>query len=284
MPPMALTNDMMVFYAPRELYTMNVTVMEMICASVCFTSMICFTLEWKHRSENPFDDEVHMSRHRIGARGNATSFPLPWEALLQDLEGAGSAATTPDLPWVGEELKDRVSILLKTRDEDDPKAFSHNIHQATVRRDVVVKLIRDAKERGHRAYASVSLERMEQKARHLPAHGVPPEVVHLLPHDTDLDKVQVQKAATPIPGRSDLNTAAKKIGETCPNAVVLERNSTDDGDINTQRIAALRLLREKLQHLEHNDAEKNKRSLSSDGLQVDSKRSGKKNERKMPAP
>ena len=45
MPPAALANDMMIFYAPRELYTKKVTIMEMICASVCLTSMICFSLE-----------------------------------------------------------------------------------------------------------------------------------------------------------------------------------------------------------------------------------------------
>ena len=40
MPAMSLANDLMIFYAPRELYTLNVTVMEMICASVCLTSML----------------------------------------------------------------------------------------------------------------------------------------------------------------------------------------------------------------------------------------------------
>ena len=52
MPPAALTNDMMVFYAPRELYVDKVTVMEMLCASVCITTMVCFTLEAKYRKEN----------------------------------------------------------------------------------------------------------------------------------------------------------------------------------------------------------------------------------------
>ena len=114
--------------------------MEMICASVCFTSMICFTLEWKHRGENPFDETVHMARHRVGARGNATSFPLPWEAVLQQLGRTEATRAAVDLPWVGEELSAKVSILLKTRDsaEDNPKAFGQNIHQATVRRQVVV--------------------------------------------------------------------------------------------------------------------------------------------------
>ena len=44
LPPAALANDMAVFYAPRELYAKQVTILEMICASPCLTSMICFTL------------------------------------------------------------------------------------------------------------------------------------------------------------------------------------------------------------------------------------------------
>ena len=45
MPPAALANDMMIYSAPLELYTENITVMEMLCASVCITSMLCFTLD-----------------------------------------------------------------------------------------------------------------------------------------------------------------------------------------------------------------------------------------------
>ena len=47
MLPAALANDKMIYYAPTELYTEHVTVMEMICASVCVTSMTCVTLENK---------------------------------------------------------------------------------------------------------------------------------------------------------------------------------------------------------------------------------------------
>ena len=124
MPPAALANDMMVFYAPKELYTQKVTIMEMICASVCLTSMICFSLEKKYRGERAFDEEVHMQHHRMAARGNATSFPLPWQDLLMQLESnddANNAGTGPDLPRSGEELSNFVSILLKTSDEGDTK-------------------------------------------------------------------------------------------------------------------------------------------------------------------
>ena len=249
MPPAALGNDMMIFYAPKELYTMQVTALEMICASVCLTSMICFTMETRYRKESPFDSEVHMARHRMGARGNATSLPLPWQELLVELqrqEAEESQAAAPNLPWTGEELSNFVSVLLKTSEEDDPKAIARFIHQARVRRDVVVKLIEDAKARGHRAYRHVNLDRVRGKAKKLPADGVPPEIVRLLPHDDDLDKIQVQKAATPVAGRSDLDGAAKCLSESRPNAVVLEKSTDDAADINAQRIASVRQFAQRL--------------------------------------
>jgi hypothetical protein len=88
LPPAALANDMMTYYAPKILYEKRATVMEMICASVCLTSMICFSLEKKYRGKRAFDMNVHMNNHRMGARGNVTSFPLPWQDLLQQLRDA----------------------------------------------------------------------------------------------------------------------------------------------------------------------------------------------------
>ena len=54
--------------------------MEMICASPCVTAMTCFSMEVKFG--HMLDSQLHMQRHRVGARGNATTFLLPWEAIL----------------------------------------------------------------------------------------------------------------------------------------------------------------------------------------------------------
>ena len=193
MPPKALANYLMIFYAPRELYTMDVTVLEMTCASPCLTSRICFSLEKKYRGQRAFDEQVHMNQHRMGARGNATSFPLPCEDLLRQLKG------TADLPHTGETFSIFVSVLLKASDEGDTKeALSKFIHQALVRRDVVITLITDARARGHRGYQHLDMERMQQKAQELPDNGIPEHIAKLMPYDDLLVKIQIQKAATPV--------------------------------------------------------------------------------------
>ena len=47
-----------------------------------------------------------------------------------------------------------------------------------------------------------------------------------------LDKIQRQKHATPVPGYSDLSGAAEILEHTKPNAVVLEKSSCDEGELN----------------------------------------------------
>ena len=115
-----------------------------------------------------------------------------------------------------------------------------------MRRDVVVQLIEGAKNRGHRAYRSVDMSRVVAKARELPENGVPPEIVSVIAHDSSLDKIQVQKAATPVDGRGDLHRAAELLVQTRPTAVVLEKSSYDEADINAQRISALRTFADQL--------------------------------------
>ena len=94
--------------------------------------------------------------------------------------------------------------------------------------------------RKHRAYMSVNMAVVKENAQLLPERGVPPESVKLLPFDEHLDNIQIQKSATPAEGRDDTAPVAEKLGTRCPNAVVMEKSSQDDADINAQRIAALR--------------------------------------------
>ena len=190
----ALANDMLVFYAPQALVGEHgeddLTVMEIICASPCITSMICFSLEVKYG--NMLNTKALMQRHRVGARGNATTFPLPWELLLQELQKLDTlhnAQQSASLPRTGAELQYVVQVLLKTSDANKTENLRNFIHQATVRKDRVVKLILELKRLGHRAYMHLDEAVVKAKAASLPDHGVPPELVHLLPQDDSLDKL-----------------------------------------------------------------------------------------------
>ena len=62
------------------------------------------------------DEVVHGNEHRMFARGNATSFPLPWQDLLKQLtDGAKmeELGRSASLPRPSQEFTHVVSIVLK---------------------------------------------------------------------------------------------------------------------------------------------------------------------------
>ena len=79
-PEGALTNDMWTGFVSQIIYDEKVTVVEMICASACIVSLICFTMEVERGGL--LQGTAHMARHRVGARGNTTVFPLPLQELF----------------------------------------------------------------------------------------------------------------------------------------------------------------------------------------------------------
>ena len=139
LPPVSLANDMWIGYAPARIYTEKATVMELICASPCVTTLVCMSMEARHRYEaTALDETAHMARHRFGARGNALTFPLPWEDLLVALQDeVAERAQSLALPRSGDELASLVRIILKTNKEGKTteQEVKTLIHQANVRRE-----------------------------------------------------------------------------------------------------------------------------------------------------
>eukprot|EP00959_Pyramimonas_sp_CCMP1952_P438574 9181758-Pyramimonas_sp.AAC.1 len=61
----------------------------------------------------------------MAARGNATSFPMPWTDVLAQLAAAEEAAEdghAPVIPRTGAELAGIVSVILKSGGDDDTAA------------------------------------------------------------------------------------------------------------------------------------------------------------------
>ena len=128
------------------------------------------------------------------------------------------------LPRTGEDLANVVSVLLKTSDAKDPdKDLARLVHQAIVRRNVVVQLILSMKKRGHRGDRNVRMEEVQSRAQSLPESCVPPEMIKLSPLDKLLDKTQTQNSATPIATPQHEEEAAANLAVTRTNGVFLEK-------------------------------------------------------------
>ena len=77
----------------------------------CITSLIVMSLEERVEGrrvfggQHLFQESAHMLRHRVGARGNATCFLMPWKEILAKFaENDDVDAAIPDLPRTGPEL------------------------------------------------------------------------------------------------------------------------------------------------------------------------------------
>ena len=129
---------------------------------------------------------------------------MPWQSILAELrrqdENEEAGGTRIDLPVSGEELRSVVQVLLKCNDSSKRKGLPQFIHQAHVRRDVVVRHIQDMKDRGHRAYVNVDMAKIAAKTKvALPQNAVLLEILRELPHDPHIAKLAVQKHATTVP-------------------------------------------------------------------------------------
>eukprot|EP00435_Cladocopium_sp_Y103_P055193 s336_g18.t1 len=223
-PPEALSNDMLLGHPPREIYAQECTVLELLCASPCMTALTCFSIERRCLQDRSLAQDAFMNRHRLCAKGNATTFPLPWEDLLSEferLDGKRAAkGVAPLLPHVGK--------------------GQHVIHQAVVRRTVVVRLIATMVARHHPAYTGVDMSLVESRAEMLPENDVPAEIIALLDNDGSLNQVLRQKAATPFNDQMSEEQAGYEFGRLLkPNAVVMEKTSAGYQDLNAHHVSAL---------------------------------------------
>lgn len=108
-----------------------------------------------------------------------------------------------------------------------------------MRRNIVIRLIDEMKQRGHAAYVNLDMDRVRAKASILPEDGVPPEIVRLLPLDKAHDKLQPNKNATPVQGAVLSSEVSKEMACTRMNAVVSEVSSLNQGDDAAKLTACL---------------------------------------------
>ena len=75
--------------------------------------------------------KVHMQDTGVAARGNATSFLMPWQSILaglRRLEKKEKRSEAVDLPLSGEDLRSVVQVLLKCNDSAQKKNLPKFIH------------------------------------------------------------------------------------------------------------------------------------------------------------
>ena len=153
MPARALTNDNFIGYIDPWMMGLGdegITWMEKLAASRFWTTLFTVTIDASRKyskKKHTLLDTMYEQEHRIQFKGQVFSAPLDWEAVIEQLQRSETEAHVM-LPVRGEALAARVRIIVRAGLVDINKWIAG----ATVRRNVVVALIRHYHNAGHPDY------------------------------------------------------------------------------------------------------------------------------------
>ena len=255
--PKGICNDNWWGYIQNWIFEQEVTWMEKTVSTPFWTGLTVFTIgqrrqERSNRPRHLMHDAMFSAPTRVAFKGQIFSAPLDWSSLLKQLEeleanevrrvtGAGGVLP-PDLPIVGQALAARVQVEV----QGGLMSISNVLKQATVRRDIVVRLIMMFHDLGHPDYFGIRRETIEAKARKAwkqSAPTIPSEVQRFLDGQgdkADFDNVYegVDKAATPAELMSSADRLEREMARSRPLLLLPQRDSDVNREVEASRLHA----------------------------------------------
>ena len=156
--PMSLANDNFYGYVQELLVTEQVTWLECAAASLVWSTVLIFYLEEPYG--HLMNEIMEGPTARTSVRGNLFSFAMPWQDIESCCKHVVETAQTSDR----EKLRDKCSNALLPHDEDllatvlnvhivgGSKDLVNHLEGATIRPDVVLKLIECMRSSGYPGY------------------------------------------------------------------------------------------------------------------------------------
>ena len=166
---------------------------------------------------------------------------MNWNDTLEQLRSMEANESHVSLPVQGAVLAARVRISITAGLVD----LNRLIRQATVRRNIVVQLIRMHRDAGHPDYVGLDMHDVERRAQTLAGSdepSIPNDLAEFFEMGSEEEKedfIGVDKAATPaerIHSRADL---IRDFERARPLALVPQRDSDANKDIAASRTSAL---------------------------------------------
>ena len=170
--PESLGNDNWYGYIQEWIYKTNVTWMEKTVSTPYWTGLTLFTvrqrgLQRKHR--HLLHDTMYQASARVAFKGQVFTAPFDWNHMHEQLHRMDNADNLISLPHSGEVLASMVKLHISS----GLVSLNKHIKHATVRRNVVVQLIRMFRDAGHPDYQKVDLEDVGRRARALTTRDDP---------------------------------------------------------------------------------------------------------------
>ncbi len=215
--------------------------MEKTVATPYWTGMTLFSLTRRGGRRHLMHDAMFQLQHgRVAFKGQVFSAPMDWASVQHQLEAADKQETLISLPVTGAVLAARVQIQISAGLIDLNKL----IKQATVRRNVVVQLIRMHRDAGHPDYQRFDMEEVRLKARELASSDqptVPHGLAEILEEGMGGEEKapEVDKAATPAERVWDESALRREMDRKRPHIMMPQRDSDAKKDVAAGRTSAL---------------------------------------------
>ncbi len=198
--PHGLAHDNWYGYVAKWIYENDVTWMEMTVSSPYWTGIAAWVVQGKGQRRlvrHKMADAMYQTEQRVMFKGQLFSAPMDWPSMIRQLQELETQEVV-SLPVVGEVLAARVYLSISSGLVDLNKC----IRQATVRRNIVVQLIRMKRDSGHVDYERVFMEDVQRKSQELADSDepqIPNGLADFFDSDAEAEEVpfETDKAATP---------------------------------------------------------------------------------------
>ena len=167
------------------------------------------------------------------------SAPMNWNDLLKQLQEMEKDEALVSLPIVGAVLAARVRLVITSGLTD----LSKLLRQATVRRNIVVQLIRMQRDAGHPDFQKVDMRNVASRAKELAPSDdatIPNGIAHFFDgeEDEDVPFLGVDKPATPAERTRNAADLEKDLQRARPLVLAAQRDSDVNKDIENSRVNA----------------------------------------------
>ena len=240
--PESLGNDNWYGYIQDWIYQVGVTWMEKTVATPYWTGLTLFTVRQrgkKRKHRHLLHDAMYQADARVAFKGQVFTAPFDWKHMQEQFQRLEQEDTLISLPHSGEVLASMVKLQISS----GLVCLNKHIKHATVRRNVVVQLIRMFKDSGHPDYQHLHMPDVEVKAQNLAATDEP-SVPHGLAEvfhsdvESEEESTLVDKAATPAERIWNEDELHRELDRARPNILTSQRDSDALKEIEASRASA----------------------------------------------
>ena len=214
--------------------------MEKTCATPFWTGMMLFCIDTRHsrRVKHLMHNPLYQHEGRVAYKGQLFSAPMDWSLMIEQLKKLEASELHIALPVTGEVLAARVRIVI-TAGLIDLNAL---IKQATIRRNIVVQLIRMHRDARHPDY-NVDMSAVEEESKKLAPTDeatIPNGLAEVLNYQEseDIPFLGVDKVATPAERISTQSHLAEQMDRARPLLLMAQRDSDAMKEVEASRINA----------------------------------------------